>query len=652
MVGLMAKPDPIQTMSAPALAGLSLERMEALLAYSWDILSLLDGEGRLIYNSPAAQRLHGFEPSEMEGRSTFEFFHPEDAPKVAAVFQQCLAQPGLPFRAEYRYARKDGSWIWMEAVAVNLLDHPSIQAIVANSRDISGRVESLQALRAAEQFSDLILNTLTASLAVLDDQGCILKVNQSWRDFARLHGSSVELVWEGLGYLDICDLAKGPHSEEAPAMAAGIRSMLQGKLPEFTLEYPCPTPDGIRWYQARIMRFQGPGPARLVVSHIDITDLKLAEERRLQLERMLHHSQKMESLGSLAGGVAHDMNNVLGSILGLASMQQELQAPGSSAHQAFSIIAKSCHRGVGLARRLLDFARRDLTEPLEINLNTLIQEEVLMLERTTLGQVQFSTELAGDLRTIWGDPSALLHALMNLCLNAVDAMPGGGALALRTQNGEPGWVQVEVEDSGSGMTREVLEKALDPFFTTKPHGKGTGLGLSLVYSTVKAHRGSMELQSEPGKGTKVLLRFPAFESKGTRTPAPALACPDVNDRSLNILLVDDDAVLRNTLESMLRFLRHHVSVACTGEEALERLAAGDGAQVIILDVNMPGLGAKGTLPLLRKLCPGAPVLLVTGRVDQSVIELAQSQPGVSLLPKPFGLDELRRRLDALKTETP
>jgi signal transduction histidine kinase/CheY-like chemotaxis protein len=540
----------------------------------------------------------------------------------------------------------------MEAVAVNLLDNPSIKAIIVNSRDISERVESQQALRAAEQFSDLILNTLTASLAVLDDHGCILKVNQTWRDFALAHGSSADLQWEGFSYLDICEKARGPHSEEAPAMAEGLKALLRGELPEFTLEYPCHTPQALRWFQARIMRFQGPGPAKLVVSHIDITDLKLAEERRLQLERMLHHSQKMESLGSLAGGVAHDMNNVLGSILGLASMQQELQAPGSSAHQAFSIIAKSCHRGVGLARRLLDFARRDLTEPLEINLNTLIQEEVLMLERTTLGQVQFSTELAGDLRTIWGDPSALLHALMNLCLNAVDAMPGGGALALRTQNGEPGWVQVEVEDSGSGMTREVLEKALDPFFTTKPHGKGTGLGLSLVYSTVKAHRGSMELQSEPGKGTKVLLRFPAFESKGTRTPAPALACPDVNDRSLNILLVDDDAVLRNTLESMLRFLRHHVSVACTGEEALERLAAGDGAQVIILDVNMPGLGAKGTLPLLRKLCPGAPVLLVTGRVDQSVIELAQSQPGVSLLPKPFGLDELRRRLDALKTETP
>ena len=156
----MSNPDRARSLSDSTSAGLSHDRMRALLAYSWDILSLLDAEGRLIYNSPAAQRLHGFSPEEMAGRSTFEFFHPEDAPRVAGVFQQCLAQPGQPVRAEYRYARKDGSWIWMEAVAVNLLDTPSVQAIVVNSRDISERVEAQQALRDSERFADRILDAL------------------------------------------------------------------------------------------------------------------------------------------------------------------------------------------------------------------------------------------------------------------------------------------------------------------------------------------------------------------------------------------------------------------------------------------------------------------------------------------------------------
>ncbi len=622
--------------------------MGALLDSSWDILSLLDGEGRLIYNSPAAQRLHGFDAADMDGHSTFEFIHPEDAPAVGEAFQDCMARPENPVRVQYRYARKNGSWIWMEAVAVNRLDTPSIQAIVVNSRDISDRVTSQAALRISERFSDLVLDTLTASLVVLDQEGRIVKVNQAWRNVSAASGNPPQRAWEGLSYLEVCDQASGPHSEEAPRMAQGIRDMLKGDLPEFTLEYPCHSQQERHWYQARIMRFQEPGPARLIVSHTDITDLKLAEERRLQLERLLLRSQKMESLGSLAGGVAHDMNNVLGSVLGMASMHQELQPPGSPVHKAFSIIAQASHRGVDLVRRLLDFARRDLAEPIEVHLNALIQEEVQMLEHTTLGQVHFALDLERDLRTIWGDPSALVHTIMNLCINALDAMPGGGTLTLRTRNAEPDWVHVEVEDNGSGMPREVLEKALDPFFTTKPPGKGTGLGLSIVYSTVKAHRGTVELQSETGRGTKVILRFPIFETKEPKELPQVEPRPAATGRRLDILVVDDDEVLRSTLESILLCLGHRVSLARDGEEALERLAAGDGAQVVLLDVNMPGLGARGTLPRLRDLRPDLPVLLATGRVDQAALELAQAYPGVTLLAKPFGMDELRRHLNNLK----
>jgi PAS domain S-box-containing protein len=646
----MPNPDLTHLVTDSASTDLGLERMRALLAYSWDILSLLDGEGRLIYNSPAAQRIHGFEPSEMEGRSTFEFFHPDDAPRVAETFQACLAQPGKPFSVQYRYAQKGGSWIWMEAVAVNLLDTPSIQAIVVNSRDITERTVGEQALRDSEQFSDLILNALSANVAVLDEQGRIIKVNQAWRDFSDANTPCLQpFSWEGANYLEVCEHATGLNSEGSKAMADGIRAMLRDELPEFTLEYPCPSPTKERWFQARITRFHGSRFPRLVVAHLDVTALKEAEGKRLELERLLHRAQKMESLGSLAGGVAHDMNNVLGSILGIASMHQELQPRDSITHQAFSIITKACSRGGALVRRLLDFARQDLSEVAEVHLNLLIVEEVQLLERTTLSQVQFTTDLAPNLLAIHGDSSALVHAVMNLCLNAVDAMANGGRLTIRTRNGAPGWVELEVEDTGSGMPREVMEKALDPFFTTKPMGKGTGLGLSIVYSTVNAHQGTMELQSEPGKGTKVILRFPAVE--------PSQASPGMHPEStreslvqhLDILLIDDDELIQFTLGPVIECLGHRPTLATSGEQALEHLDAGYVPQVVILDMNMPGLGGHGTLPLLRERLPEVPILLSTGRVDQDAVELAQAYAHVKLLPKPFTMKELKARLDALSS---
>ncbi len=643
----MSNPEQMRSMADPPPVGLSHERLEALLAYSWDILSLLDEEGRLIYNSPAAQRLHGFSPEEMDGRNTFDFFHPEDAPRVAETFQACLAQPGKPLRAEYRYARKDGSWIWMEAVAVNLLDTPSVRAIVVNSRDISERMEAQQALRDSERFADRILDALRHSLAVLDGEGRILKVNRAWLAFATANGLPASYAWAGVNYLEVCAKATGADAGTAHAMADGMQAVLLGELPDFALEYPCHSPGQERWFQAFVTPFQGHGPARLVVSHLDITNLRKAEETRLQLERQLQRSQKMESLGSLAGGVAHDMNNVLGSILGMASMHQELHPADSPAQQAFSIIARACQRGGGLVRRLLDFARQDLSESKVVDLNILIQEEVQLLERTTLGRVQCAMELTSQLPLIRGDSSALVHAVMNLCLNAVDAMPEGGELHLRTRPGQPGWVELEVEDTGMGMPKEVLERALDPFFTTKPPDKGTGLGLSIVYSTVNAHQGTMELHSEPGKGTRVTLRFPAIDFTVVEETPPPQGGPGEPTHSLDVLLVDDDELIRATLGPVIRCLGHRVTLACSGEEALGRLAAGKVPQVIILDMNMPGLGGHGTLPLLRDRHPDLAVFLATGRVDQAALELARTYPGVTLIPKPFSMRDLKEHLDAV-----
>ena len=204
-----------------------------------------------------------------------------------------------------------------------------------------------------------------------------------------------------------------------------------------------------------------------------------------------------------------------------------------------------------------------------------------------------------------------------------------------------------VEDTGTGMPKEVLEKAMDPFFTTKEVGKGTGLGLSMVYCTVKAHHGQLEIQSEPGRGTRVRICFPACETP-SQVPGPVAEPRSPSAiRGLSVLLVDDDELIQASFRAILEVLGHSVTGALSGEESLGELEAGFQPDVVILDMNMPGLGGTGTLPRLRALLPKVPVVLSTGRIDQTALDLASAHLGVTLLSKPFSMKELQQQLEIL-----
>ena len=243
--------------------------------------------------------------------------------------------------------------------------------------------------------------------------------------------------------------------------------------------------------------------------------------------------------------------------------------------------------------------------------------------------------------------SALANAFLNVCMNAVDAMPDGGTLTMRTRNAPGGQVVVALEDSGEGMPSEVLAKAMDPFFTTKEVGKGTGLGLPLVFSTVKAHQAEMEIRSTVGQGTLVTLRFPACVPEGAAPEAPAGFVPGEDRRGLKVLIVDDDELIQKSSGMLFEVLGHPARAAHSGEEALAMLQAGYRPGVVILDMNMPGLGGLGTLPRLRALCPEVPVLLATGRVDQDALDLVAHDPHAALLSKPFSLADLQGVLEAM-----
>ncbi len=382
----------------------------------------------------------------------------------------------------------------------------------------------------------------------------------------------------------------------------------------------------------------------------DITERRRAEEEMQGLQAHLAQSQKMESLGSLASGVAHDMNNVLGAVLGLASANVNAQPPGSACRQALETIIKASEHGGQMVKSLLHFARQTVAEKQHVDLNEILKEEVRILERTILSDVRIELDLVSDLRPTVGDASALTHAVMNLCVNAVDAMPEKGILTFRTRNVDEEWIEVQVADTGVGMSKEVLARAMDPFYTTKEAGKGTGLGLSLVYSTVKAHGGKVEIQSHPGQGTSVRLRFPAHAPAVPAGQPVVPASPPASQLAqsvFNVLVVDDNDLIQTSTRMLLEALKHSVTVTHSGEEALQVLDAGLPADLVILDMNMPGLGGPGTLPRLRALRATLPVLLSTGRADQTALNLVESDPYTTLLPKPYSLKDLKNKIGAV-----
>jgi CheY-like chemotaxis protein len=300
-----------------------------------------------------------------------------------------------------------------------------------------------------------------------------------------------------------------------------------------------------------------------------------------------------------------------------------------------------------MVKNLLTFSRQTPVEVSRLDVNAILRDQARLLERTTLAKVRLRMDMEADLHSILGDASTLTHAFMNLSVNAVDAMPDNGTLTFRTRNVDGDWIEVVVEDTGIGMPKGVLEKAMDPFFTTKEVGKGTGIGLSIVHSTVKAHQGRMEIQSEPGHGTCVKIYFPTCEFLAPPgEPAPVLQI-ESSHRRFNVLLVDDDELIQESIGELLEVLGHRVTTSTSGEEALVKLEAGLQPDVVILDMNMPGLGGSGTLPRLRARCPTLPVLLATGRADQAALNLVKGYPHVTLLSKPFGMRELQQQLEIL-----
>ncbi len=403
-------------------------------------------------------------------------------------------------------------------------------------------------------------------------------------------------------------------------------------------------------------------PESVVIIAHDIAARKRSESERHQLERQLQQTQKMEAIGNLAGGVAHDMNNMLTVIMGLASTMRMDFEPGSIKREDIDAILSACKRGHDLTRNLLGYARKGKYRKEPISINHAIEEVFALLKRTISKKVKIEQQLAANLADIEGDPGQINQALVNLAINAVDAMGGKGTLSIATENITmsekdmathrgiaPGpFVRVRVSDTGSGMSEEVLRKACEPFFTTKPPGEGTGLGLAMVYGTIQNHGGFTGLDSTIGRGTTVTLYLPAILSTKTISKPQDTVSGPLKSGSGTILLVDDEELIRSSTRRLLEALGYQLFVADNGVAALAEYRENRvHIDLVLLDLIMPEMDGEETFHQLKKINPQVRILLSSGYSREKVADDLIFHGAVGFIQKPYTLQQISEMLSQI-----
>ncbi|MDR3671286.1 MAG: nuclear transport factor 2 family protein [Holophaga sp.] len=499
-------------------------------------------------------------------------------------------------------------------------------------REIAEHTGTEEALRSSEDRFRQLAMLFPETIFEADLDGRITYANEHGY---QLFGLAPEDLVQSANLLDRVVPA------DRPAVLRRLRDRLEGRKGGF-LEYTALRKDGSTFealassapilQQGKAVGFRG--------FILDISERKRNEEEKANLEAQLHQAQKMESLGILVAGVAHNINNVLAIIMGTASMREQTVAEPSDL-KAYQTIGKACRRGRDVVNSLMQFARPTLASQAPFDLHALIREVCDLLGNTTSKRIRIREAFTNKPLWINGDAGTINHSIMNLLINAIDAMPEGGTVTLGTLAPEEGWAELSVEDTGEGMSQEVLAHVMEPFFTTKDQGKGTGLGLSMTYGVIKAHGGTMAISSVPGQGTTVKLRLPrvAPPARAPRPPAPALPLA-----SIRVLLVDDDEDVRVLMERMLRSAAGvQVSSVSGCEQALASLRSAELPDLIILDQNMPGADGSQALARIRNLHPTVPVLVSSGQPGVQEWDCFKT-PNVAVISKPFTTSEILAKL--------
>jgi PAS domain S-box-containing protein len=570
--------------------------------------------------------------------------HPEDAPGVLAAWEHSF-RTGEPMELEYRLRRRDGVWRWHLGRAVPMRDAGGrIVRWFGTCTDIEDMVRARDALAArgdaAVAERDRMWELSRDLLAVSGFDGMLRGANPAWERLLGLKPGQVE----GRFHLNLIV------PEDHGAAAAAHARLVAGE-PQEPIELRFRHADGsfrrIEWAAvADDGRVYGVGR--------DVTGEKEREAALRRAQHELNQAQKLETIGQLTGGVAHDFNNLLAAIISNLDLLRKRVAGDERAARLVEGAIQGAERGAALTGRLLAFARRQELKAEIVDVAALLRGMEDLLRRSLGPGIELLHDLPPDLAPVRVDPHQLELALLNLAVNARDAMPRGGTLAFLASvvagpaglpaELQPGrYLRLTVADTGLGMDEETARRALEPFFTTKGVGKGTGLGLSMVHGLALQSGGALSLQSRPGEGTAVHLFLPLAEAETNlpaAIPTPAAAAEPGGKRPLTILVVDDDVLVSMGTVAMLEDLGHTVLDASSGKQALEVLATRPDIDIMITDHAMPGMTGTELARRARELRPELPVVLATGYAELPNGE----DPGLPRLPKPFFQGDITRVL--------
>ncbi|MBA1272188.1 PAS domain-containing protein [Stutzerimonas azotifigens] len=593
---------------------------------------------------------------EYTGRSTqealpfgwVEIIHPDDRQMLLDVWAVARAG-GLLYETEARLQRSDGAYRWFLIRALPVRDEAGdVVAWLGSNNDIHERKIMETALRTDR---DRIWTLSTDLMLVARFDGVIEAVNPAWSTM--LGRDESELL--GAMFLDYV------HPDDLPATLAEVGSLEQG-VTTLRFENRYRHRDGsyiaLSWTAV-------PGAGLIHAIGRDVTAEKQAAETLRRTEEALRQAQKMEAVGQLTGGIAHDFNNLLQGITGSLDLMQTrlLQGRTGELERFVGSAMTSAKRAAALTHRLLAFSRRQPLDPKPVRANHLVSSMEDLLHRTMGELIEVELVLSAGLWQTLCDPNQLESALLNLAINARDAMPDGGKLIVETCNAHLDsayaarhhevsagqYVCMSVTDTGVGMAPEIIERAFDPFFTTKPTGQGTGLGLSMIYGFARQSEGYAVIYSEVGQGTSVKLYLPRYRDEGgieehDEDDQQALAATGENEV---VLVVEDEPVVRGLIVEVLRDLGYASLEASDGPSGLAVLNGSQRIDLLVTDIGLPGLNGRQVADAGRLARPGLKVLFMTGYAENAAVASGFLDHNMELITKPFALDVLARRIQAL-----
>jgi PAS domain S-box-containing protein len=627
--------------------------------------------------SPEYLLIHGL-PADAARESHEDWvrrIHPEDREATENKFRDAIASQVRDYTARYRIIRPvDGQMRWISVRATIERDDSgkAVRLIGAHS-DVTEQVMAEQALRQSEERYRTLADQLAELNATLAQ-----RVEEKTRERDRIWNVSQDL-------LVVAD-RNGIWKTINPAWTRTL-GWSEGELLNRTSEW-LEHPDDGGITQARVKKLGGSGAIAKFESrfrhkdgsyrwlswtgvpdqdHIyavarDVTAEKAAAERLKTTEEALLQSQKMEAVGQLTGGIAHDFNNLLTGIVGSLDLLQTRLNQGRSENVGRYIDAAmtSANRAAALTHRLLAFARRQPLIPKGVDANQLVVSLEDLLRRTIGETIDLSIVASDDLWTTLCDPNQLESALLNLAINARDAMPDGGKLMISTANALidgatadapallPGeYICIDVTDTGTGMSAEVAARAFDPFFTTKPIGQGTGLGLSMIYGFARQSNGHATIESRVGQGTSIKLYLPRHHSEIAVEHAIAARAAQHAATGETVLVVEDEPVVRGVILEMLGEQGYRTLEAVDGPAGLRLLRSDARVDLLVTDVGLPGMNGRQLADQAREMRPGLKVLFITGYAESVAIADGFLQPGMEMITKPFDLGNLSRRVRAM-----